>query len=95
MARTQTRTDEVICYRLLVESFYENEWHEVLAYGPYFKKGQAAATIDGAENRYRERYLKGTRRCKVQMQEATETTYSDENGDPYIVRGEIVWVDVA
>jgi hypothetical protein len=83
MARTQTRTDEVICYRLLVESFYDDKWHEVLVYGPYFKKGQAIATIDGAENRYGERYFKGTRRCKVQMQEVDEAM------------AEVVWVDVA
>jgi hypothetical protein len=85
MARTQTRTDEVICYRLLVESFYDSEWHETLVYGPYFKAGQARATIDGAENvyAYKERYLKGTRRCKVQMQ---DVGMSGEN---------IVWVDVA
>lgn len=86
MARTQTRTDEVICYRLLVESFYENQWHEVLVYGPYFKEGQAAATIDGAENRYKERYLKGTRRCKVQKQDVAWRTEYDV---------EIMWVDVA
>ena len=84
MARTQTRTDEVICYRLLVESFYDNEWHPTLVYGPYFKVGQAEATIDGAENRYRERYLKGTRRCKVQAQLAD----TDDDGAAFIR-----WVD--
>lgn len=91
MARTQTRTDETVCYRLLVESFYGDKWHEVLVYGPYFKKGQAAATIDGAENRYKDRYLKGTRRCKVQMQEVLWNGYDENEDHGY----DIQWVDVA
>jgi len=87
MARTQTRTDEVVCYRLLVECLIDNRWKPVLAYGPYFKAGQARATIDGAENRHKDRYLKGTRRCRVQKQ---EVEWAGE-GFP----AEIVWVDVA
>lgn len=82
MPRTHNRTDQVICYRLLVESFYDNEWHEVLVYGPYFTKGPPKATIDGAENHYKDRYLKGTRRCKVQMQSVSNLTH------------DIEWVDV-
>ena len=62
-------TSLVTCYRLLVESFYDNEWHEVLQYGPYFHEYQARATRNGAEDAfYGDRYEKGTRRCKVQTQ---------------------------
>jgi hypothetical protein len=67
-ARQVNDTSLVICYRLLVESFYDNEWHEVLVYGPYFKARQAKATISGAENNYSDRYKKGTRRSRVQVQ---------------------------
>lgn len=84
-------TSLVTCYRLLVESFYDNEWHEVLQYGPYFHEYQARATLSGAENNYSDRYEKGTRRCKVQVQEA-EFTYTKHNN---ISGSEIVWVDVA
>jgi len=87
-------TSLVTCYRLLVESFYDNEWHEVLQYGPYFHEYQARATRSGAENNYSDRYAKGTRRSRVQVQgiDWGDAGPYDRVADTH---PEITWVDVA
>ncbi len=69
-------------YRLLIESFYDNAWHEQYAYGPYDGAAQCKATLTGGEHNYKDRYEKGTRRARIQKQHANEDR-------------EIEWIDVA
>lgn len=93
MPRTNTNTKQTEFYRLLVESFYDGEWHETMYYGPYINRGGCRATIDGAEHYFKDRYEKGTRRSRVQKQKSFINREPHSDGASY--EAYIEWVDVA
>lgn len=93
MPRTTHKTGQTEFYRLLVESFYDNEWHEALVYGPYFNAAAARSTISGAEKWHKTKYEKGTRRSRVQKQKSFINRQPHSDGASY--EAYIEWVDVA